>query len=298
MNATPKTVAVLGPGGVGGFVGALLARAGHRVICLAGADTAGVLSRDGLSVTSARYGDFTVPVAAGTELTEPVDACLIAVKETALEAACDRVPPDVLGSGTVVPFLNGIEHVARLRERYPAEQVAAATIMVESTRVAPGRIEHTSPFAAMDLAGATVPGERLAATGELLADSGMRVTVREDEEVMLWDKFALLAPHALLATRYGTPVGGLRTDRRAELRAVLDEITGVARVGGSAVEAEQVLAAFDRMPAGTKPSMLRDAEAGRPLELEAIGGALLRAAERYGVEVPLTSRIVAELRAR
>ncbi|MGP3928347.1 ketopantoate reductase family protein [Streptomyces sp. 8N616] len=305
MNAIPETetgtetVAVLGPGGVGGLVGALLARAGHRVVCLAGAETAEVLRRDGLSVSSGKYGDFTVSVEAATELTEPVGTCLIAVKETALAPALARVTPEALGfSGLVVPLLNGLEHVAQLREHYPADQVAAATIKVESTRVAPGRIEHTSPFAAIELASQAAPRDRLDRTAKLLQGAGLDVRVRDDEAAMLWDKLAFLAPMALLTTRYGLTVGGVRTERRPELLAVLGEITATAHASGGPVDADRILGMFDRAPAGMKSSMQRDAEAGRPLELDAIGGAVLRAAQQYRIEVPVMSQVVDELRTR
>src|SRR5690242_19858791 len=98
------TVAVLGPGGIGGLLAALLARTGHRVICLAGEETAKTLATDGIQVRSGLFGDFTARVEADTELREPVDACLITVKHTSLGAALDRLPPTALGDGLVVPF--------------------------------------------------------------------------------------------------------------------------------------------------------------------------------------------------
>lgn len=299
MDVTRSTVAVLGPGGVGGLAGALLARAGHRVICLAGAGTAETLRTDGLRVSSGRHGDFHVRVEADTELREPVDVLLVTVKETALAAALERVPAEMLGAtGLVLPLLNGIDHLAPLRARYPEKQVAAATIKVESTRVAPGRIEHTSPFSAVELAGRTVPREGLERLAALLRDAGLSVKLRDDETAMLWDKLSFLAPMALLTTRYRATVGAIRAERRPEMLALLAEITAVARAAGAPVEAETVLGFFENAPGGMKSSLQRDQEAGRPLELDAIGGAVLRAAERYGIPAPATARIVADLRAR
>ncbi|OAH14495.1 ketopantoate reductase family protein [Streptomyces jeddahensis] len=295
MSTSRLTVAVLGPGGVGGLIGALLARAGHRVLCLAGQDTADALRRDGLTVRSGRYGQFTLPVEADTVLREPVDACLITVKATALAPALDRVDRDALGSGLVVPLLNGIEHLDLLRERYPAEQVAAATIRVEATRVAPGQIEHTSPFAAVELAGHTALRDRLDGFAEHLRGAGLDVTLRDDETAMLWDKLVFLAPFALLTTRHRTDIGGVRTEQRQELLTVIREITAVARATGAPADADAVLAFFDRAPATMKSSMQRDAEAGRSIELDAIAGAVLRTAEAHDLATPATARLVAEL---
>ncbi|MFJ8080896.1 ketopantoate reductase family protein [Streptomyces sp. NPDC096205] len=290
-------IAVLGPGGVGGLLAALLSRAGHRVICLAGEKTADTLRTSGISVRSGLFGDFTARVEADTELREPVDACLVTVKQTALGEALARVPAEALGDGLLVPFLNGVEHPAVLREHYRADRVAPAVIRVESTRVAPGEIEHGSPFAEIDLAGDPVPDERLDALAAAFTAAGPKTRVVPDEAAALWAKMSFLAPFALLTTRLGLPLGDVRTAHRAELTALVEETAAVSGASGGPAEPAQALARYDAFPAATKSSMQRDAEAGRPLELDAIGGALLRAAQRHGVPVPVATRLVSELAA-
>ncbi|WP_086739294.1 ketopantoate reductase family protein [Streptomyces glaucescens] len=292
------TFAVLGPGGVGGLLAALLSRAGHRVICLSGEDTARTLRTTGIRVRSARFGDFTASVEAATALREPVDACLITVKHTALDAALTRLPadPDVLGGTLLVPFLNGVEHPALLRASHRPEQVAPAAIRVESTRVAPGEIEHTSPFAEIDLTGDPVPRTRLDALAAAFAAAGPATRVLDDETATLWAKMSFLAPFALLTTRYAVPLGEVRSRYREELTALVAETAAVSRACGGPADPAQALARYDAFPAATKSSMQRDAEAGRPLELDAIGGALLRAADRHGVCVPVAEQVVRALR--
>ncbi|GAA3991333.1 2-dehydropantoate 2-reductase [Streptomyces plumbiresistens] len=290
------TVAVLGPGGTGGLLAALLSRAGHRVICLAGDETADTLRTAGIRVRSEKFGDFTSRVEADTTLREPVDACLVAVKHTTLDAALDRVPPATLGDGLIVPVLNGVEHPAALRTRYRPDRVAPAVIRVESTRVAPGVIEHGSPFAEVDLTGERVPRERLDALAEALTAAGPTTRVLPDESAALWAKMSFLAPFALLTTRHGLSLGDVRTKYREELTALVEETAKVSAACGGPADPAQALARYDSFPHGMKSSMQRDAEAGRPLELDAIGGALLRAAERHGVEAPVTARLVRELR--
>ena len=294
--ATENTVAVLGPGGTGGLLAALLSRAGHRVVCLAQDRTAATLRRTGITVRSAQFGEFTAPVEADTELREPVDACLIAVKHTALDAALTRVPPEVLGDALVIPLLNGVEHPDRLRARYRPDRVAPAVIRVESTRVAPGVIAHGSPSTDIDLAGDAVPRPRLDGLAATLVSAGVTARVVEDETAALWAKMAFLAPFALLTTRYGLPLGEVRTRHRDELEALVAETAAVSRACGAPADPARALARYDAFPPGAKSSMQRDAEAGRPLELDAIGGALLRAAERHGVPAPVAERLVRELR--
>jgi len=292
-TAAPWSFAVLGPGGVGGLLGGLLARAGHTVTYLAGEATAAALNRDGLHVRSAALGDFSVPARATTRLAEPVDACLVAVKATQLDEALRRVPADALGDALLVPFLNGVEHVDHLRRRYPAARVLAAAIRVESTRVAPGRVEHTSPFAAVELA-ASPATETLAAH---LSGAGLEVTVRDDERALLWGKLTFLAPFALVTAEAGEPLGVVRGERRADLLGVLAEAVAAARVEGVTVDERAVATQLDAAPGAMRSSLQRDAQAGRPMELDAIGGAILRAAARAGVPTPITGRLVNALRA-
>ncbi|GKQ34195.1 ketopantoate reductase family protein [Streptomyces sp. A012304] len=293
--ANELSVAVLGPGGVGGLLAALLSRAGHRVTCLAGDDTAATLRTRGIEVRSGHFGDFTAEVDADTTLRTPVDAVLITVKHTALDAALSRLPAESLGDALLVPFLNGVEHPATLRAVHRPDRIAPGVIRVESTRVAPGVIEHASPFAEIDLTGDQVPRPRLDALAQALTAAGPATRVLPDETAALWAKMAFLAPFALLTTRYALPLGEVRTRHRDELAALVAETAAVSQACGAPADPARALARYDAFPPATKSSMQRDAEAGRPLELDAIGGALLRAAERHGVPVPVAARVVREL---
>ncbi|BCB76113.1 hypothetical protein GCM10022251_67880 [Phytohabitans flavus] len=120
MTESPWSVAVVGPGGVGGLVGALLTRAGHPVVYVARPDTVAALTASGLDVSSVQYGDFHVPAAAVPRLASPVDVCVVAVKATTLGAALDCVPAQVLGDSLLLPLLNGVDHMTVLRRSFPA----------------------------------------------------------------------------------------------------------------------------------------------------------------------------------
>ena len=76
----------------------------------------------------------------------------VAVKSVDLEAALASGARRPLGDGVVIPLMNGIEHVERLRQQFGAGRVIAGAIRVESERIAPGRIQHISQFAIVDLA--------------------------------------------------------------------------------------------------------------------------------------------------
>jgi 2-dehydropantoate 2-reductase len=298
MTPDQLHVAVLGPGGVGGFLAALLARGGDDVLVLASDDTSRVIEKDGLRVESQKFGNFAVSVATAPRLTRHVDACFITVKATHLREALDRVPATALESGLAIPFLNGLEHVDFLRTVYPPASVVAATIRIETTRAAAGLIRQTSPFVLIDLAASAPNRDRVDSIAARMRAAGLDVRIRDDEPAMLWDKFALLAPMALLTTHERANVGVIRTKRRADTIAVIGEVAAVAAADGVHIDPETVLRVMDSLHESMGSSMQRDQEAGQPLELDALGGALLRRAAKAGINVPVTRRLVDDLVAR
>jgi 2-dehydropantoate 2-reductase len=286
MGPDRMRIAVLGPGGVGGLLAALLSRGGDHVVVLHDSGPCEI------RVESQRFGDFTAEVSTAPRLAEPVDAVLVTVKATHLEDALDRMPAAALGDALVIPFLNGIEHVEILRSVYPATSVVPATIRIETTKVGPGVIRHTSPFAIVDI------GPRGEPIGAHLRATGIDVRIKDDEKAMLWDKMAVLAPMALLTTHERASVGEVRARRRADLEALVREFASVAAAEGVRIDPVANLAFIDKAPETMETSMQRDQAAGRPIEIDALGGALLRRAAKAGVQVPVTRRLVEELLAR
>jgi 2-dehydropantoate 2-reductase len=270
-------VAVLGPGGVGGLLAAVLPRA--LVV--------GRSPVEEIRLRSRVLGERTTQVRFTGRLEEPVDVLFIATKAVGLQDAVERIaaPP-----GVVVPLLNGIEHLPLLRERF--DEVVAATIRVEATRVAPGVIEQTSPFLRVDLAGHPE-------VAELLNAAGIDTHVGEGEAQVMWSKLTRLNAIALTTTAFAAPLGEVREEHREELLAAVRETAAVASAEGAAID----VAAIEReLLEEAHPellsSMARDVEAGRPPELDAIGGAVLRAADRHGIATPAVARLVAAVEAR
>jgi 2-dehydropantoate 2-reductase len=298
MTRDRLSVAVLGPGGVGGFLAAMLAREGSSVLVLASDDASRAIAQSGLRLESRRFGNFAAPMRTAARLSDPVDACLITVKATQLRDAVDRVPANALGQALVIPFLNGIEHVDFLRRVYSPSSVVAATIRIETTKAGPGLIRQTSPFASVEIAASADNRDRVESIAAHLGAAGLDVHIRDDELAMLWDKFALLAPMALLTAHERANVGAIRTRRRKDAIALIGEVAAVAGADGVDIDREAVLHLLDSVPDSMESSMQRDQAAGRPLELDALGGALLRRAARAGITVPVTRRLVDKLQSR
>ena len=292
----PARTTVLAPGGVGGLLAGVLARDGRAVTVVATEPTADHIAAHGLHVESALLGEFRVDVPAVPAAAEPADLLVVAPKATGLEEALKRVPPESAAGALVLPLLNGFEHMPLLRAAYPDAHVLAAAIRVESTRTAPGRIAQTSPFATLDIAFSGAPAPRVEGLAAALRSAGLPVRLSDDEDGVLWRKFQFLLATALVCTHNRSGIGAARSERRTDLVGVADEVGAVAAANGISLATDRVTEMIDAAPAPTKPSMLRDREAGRPMEIDALGGALLRAARRAGVAVPRTERLVADLR--
>ena len=278
--------AILGVGGIGGLIGGALARTGADVVLVMRPET--LAGYDGrLAVESAVLGDFEVAVPAVPRLDRAVDVLWVTTKAPSLESALSSAPPEHVGDGVVIPFLNGVDHVAFLRKRYP--NVVAGAIRVESERVATGHIRQLSPFLLVDLSGA----EDVAA--ELQA-AGLDTRVRPDEVSLLWDKLAVLAPIALATTAFAGPLGDVRGDAR--FQGCRDEAIAVARAFGAEIDADALRAMIEAAPADTRSSMQKDVAAGRAPELDAIAGPILRGGQRHGIPVPTTAELARLVAAR
>jgi len=291
-------VAVLGPGGVGGLVAAALDRAGTPVTVVAREPTAQVIERDGIDVESVRLGEFIARPRAPPALTSTVDVLVIATTANALVGGHERVggPPPAL----VVPLLNGVDHVARLRERFGAA-VVAGTIRVQSDRRAPGEIVQTSPFLRVDLAtDDPAPRERMEAFAHLLRAAEIPTRLGASEAEVLWSKLVRLNALACTTTAYDAPLGAIRDrpDWRADLVGAVEEAATVARAEGAPADAGATIEELWGLPPESGSSMQRDVAAGLEPELDAIAGAVLRGGTRHGIPCPAVEGLVARIRAR
>jgi 2-dehydropantoate 2-reductase len=279
---------------VGGFVAGALARAGTAVTVVAREDTAARIARDGLRVQSIRLGAFVVRPPAVAVLEVPVDVLVVAVKAPALDAALERVRAD---AGLVVPLLNGVEHVARLRERF-GDRVVAASIRIAAERPEPGRVVHTSPLMRIELAGEERP--EVEAFAHVLRCAEIPAQLGASEPDVLWSKLVRLTALALTTAAAGAPIGAVRTHprRRLLLEGAVDETAAVAAAEGASVDPRAVLQELAELDPAQTSSLARDVEAGRDDELDAIGGSVLRAAARHGLACPSVGQLVEAVRAR
>jgi len=286
--------AILGPGGIGGLIGASLAHSGERVTMVVRPES--LASYPGHLHLESTFGTYDEAVEHAS--TAPsADLLWVTVKAPQLEQALRSIPQGSAFSG-VVPLLNGIDHVARLRARFGEPVIIPATIAGESERIAPGRISHPSPFAILSVSssGRTL----LEGTLEKLKKIGFTYRFVDSEATLLWGKLVFLAPIALSTTAAAVPIGEVLANAawRRQFEACVYEVCAVAAAEGAVVDAEKTIAGILKLPGSTRSSMQKDVERGNPPELDAIAGPVLRGAARHHILVPSTQALAAQVEHR
>jgi len=283
--------AILGAGGVGGLIGACLAKSGASVTLVVRSEALSSYPRQ-LHLESP-FGTFNVPVELSSTVRD-ADVVWITVKATQLTSALTSFPENI-SVRAIVPLLNGIDHVSLLREKYGADRVIPATIAVESERVAPGRIVHRSPFAALSVS--SQGRDRLQDALAHLRQLGFSCRFVDDEPTLLWSKLVFLAPLALVSTATGKSTGEMVADSTSwqQIQDSVREVCAVARAEKAEVDAEPVIAMIRTIPGHMRSSMQKDVVQHKLPELDAIAGPILRGALRHGLDVPVMRKLVVEV---
>jgi len=297
-------VLVLGAGAVGGYFGARLAEGGHDVTFVARGENLDALRRDGLTV---RLADRTMHLSPVHAVREPADAprpalVLVCVKSHDTPAAAAALRPVVSADTIVLSLQNGIEN-----EEILARELALPPLMVACTRigvalVAPATIEYsgrgTIVFGEVD--GRESPRARqVAAT---LAAAGVPYELRSDILVPAWEKLAWNAGFNAVTTLTQATVAQVMAQpaSRGLVVATMEEVDAVATALGVPVRRSRTEAVLADSVAGLpdfETSMLQDYRRGRRLEHDALNGAVVRAAARVGISVPV-NRVLLALLAR
>ncbi len=296
-------IAIYGAGGVGGYYGAVLIRAGHEVALVARGAHLAAIRRNGLRVRSPG-GDFEVrPSRATDDPAEigPVDAVIVAVKSLHLAAVRDGIAPLLDPDTLVVPLLNGVDAHEALLPAVGRARMGKGLTRIISEIARPGEIRHVGlePYVAMaEWDGGTSP--RVEALVAALVEAGVQAEVPPDIDAALWFKFLLICSIGGVCAVCRMPVGPVRAlpETRELLRRAMQEIADVARGLGIILPGDAVtraLAIADSLPPEGTSSLQRDIAAGAPSELDDWSGAAVRLGARSGVPTPVQSFIYSVL---
>ncbi|MBM4328345.1 MAG: 2-dehydropantoate 2-reductase [Deltaproteobacteria bacterium] len=304
-------IAVFGAGGVGAYFGWRLLRAGEDVFFIARGAHLEALSTRGLRMDTLDGQSVLEQVQATDDPSKigPVDAVLLGVKTWQVAEAANAMRP-LIGENTfVAPLLNGVEAPSELARALGREHVLGGLCYIVSLLLGPGHVKHAGlepriRFGELDNPRSERAEKLLAA----FTKAGVNADIPEDIHAAMWEKFLFIASLSGVAAVTRAPAGTLRSipESRKMLEEVIAEIEKVARARGIGLKDDAVgatLSLIDNLPAQATTSMQRDIMAGRPSELAAHNGAVMRIGLEVGVQTPVNSFIYSsllplELRAR
>jgi 2-dehydropantoate 2-reductase len=297
-------IAIMGTGGVGGYYGGLLAKAGHEVTFIArGAHLAAIRDK-GLRLKSV-YGDFQVSPAQATDKPAEVgvvDLVVFATKTYHTDEAAKLIKPMVGPETIVISFQNGVDAADRIGPVIGMEHLLGGATWLSAAIEEPGLIGQYSQFRRIVLGefdGSVTP--RAQAVADALKSTGATVELVGNIVQILWTKFVFISAISAMGALTRVTMGEYRGVREARvvLTEAINEVVTVAKAAGVALDSDVVnntLRFIDDSAPGIKPSMQRDIEAGRMSELESMIGIVVRFGAKYGVPTPVMRLAYAALK--
>jgi 2-dehydropantoate 2-reductase len=292
--------AVLGSGGIGGYYGALLAKAGHDVAFIARGAHLEAMQRRGLTVRTPE-GEFTIPVTAvaDTRTVGSVDLVLFCVKAYDTEPAAQALPPLMARDTEVLTFQNGVDNVEAIASVVGSGAVLVGAVYIALQLAGPGVVLRTGGEGKIvfgELGGAVT--ERVQRIAGAFQRSGIPHQVSTDMNRVLWEKFLFIAGVGGVTALARSGIGPLLAslEGRTLLTTSCEEIAAVAlaeRVPLPADTVDRVVEQAATLPPQWRSSMARDLEDGRRLEVEALSGAVVRRGLKLGVPTPVHRTIAA-----
>jgi 2-dehydropantoate 2-reductase len=287
--------AIIGVGAVGGYFGARLAQAGEDVVFIARGDTLNALKSDGLRLDSLN-GDFllsSVNAVDNTAQAGMVDVVIVGVKTWQVPEVAGSIQP-LLGEDTIVlPLQNGVEAATQLAEILGREYVCCGLAKIFSFLAGPGHIRHTGidPYIAFGECDNRRSG-RVKKLQQVLQHAGINAEIPPDIMVALWEKFLFVVSWGGIGAISRAPIGAIRRLPRTRrlLEQAMHEVLNVARARNVNLHEDVVdrsMAFIDTLPPVGTTSMQRDIAEGRPSEIDAWNGAVVRFGDEAGVNVAL-----------
>lgn len=294
-------IGIVGGGAIGLTFAAALVAVHDVVVLVRRREVADALTRDGIALTG---DDETthVPVRATLDAAAFADrdAVIVAVKAYATSDALAPLRAVLPPHALVVSVQNGLDNDAAAREALPAARVVAGSTTQGAVALGPGRVRPTgrgtTTFGRDDAAHPS--SDALAAA---FTAAGLDARVVDEIAPVLWRKLVVNAAINPLGALTGRLNGAVTTDPDLAplARTLAAEAAAVAAAEGVPIgDPWSVVEGAARATAANRNSMLQDLDAGRPTEIDAIAGAVVRRAAAHGIAVPLTATVAHLLAAR
>jgi len=297
--------AVMGTGGVGGFFGGKLAKAGEDVWFVARGEHLETMKSRGLSVYSTE-GDFSIPPSSITDDLNKigaVDVVLFCVKSYDTESAAQKLTPLLSENTIIISLQNGIDNEEKIQRHVTAGTVYGGLANIFSTITAPGVVTETGGPKKIIFGPLTPPssndlrGQKIL---DVMRNAGINASLSSDIRSDMWKKFVFISAVGGITALTRLTLGEILAvdDTRTLLRDAMDETSAVAHASGANIEPQFIDTLFEMMKTfdkNSRSSLYHDLAHDRPLEIEALSGTVIRHGEELGIPTPIHRTIYASL---
>lgn len=287
-------IAIIGTGGVGGYFGAKLAKAGFDVTFLARGEHLKAILARGLKVKSI-LGDFEVENLKATDKITDIehpDLVIIAVKAWQIKDIRDDLKKIIHADSFILPLQNGVLAAEELSEKIDQKNILGGLCRIISKIESPGIINHFGVSPTITIGEIDGPrSERLIQIKKVFVEAGIDTIISDDINTELWRKFIFICVSGLLAVTK-TTYGELRAlkETRQMMINLFTEIYLLSQKMGLKIESdfiEKSVFAIDALPYDSTSSLTRDVWEGKPSEIDYQNGTVVRLGEEHGVDTPI-----------
>lgn len=305
-NFNDLRAAVVGIGGVGGYIAAMLCKHDKHITLAARGSRKESLSQNGISMKSEMHGSFTAYPEKVTETSDigPQDIIFICVKGFSVEQVCNELKEQVAASTIIVPVMNGVDNAEKIRKAFPKNIVLDSLIYISAFANEDFSISQVGTIAPLYM-GTIVNDERHKAAvhtvNAFLNEVGIDCQIPADIEAETWNKYILNCSQNVITAYYDCDTGHIREnpERTAQFETLMDEAWNIAKaknINVTQADIDELMRKFRYVfPATSTTSLQRDFHDGKPTELEMFSGYIIKEADRLNVPVPLTKELYTQL---
>lgn len=306
----PYRIAILGIGGVGGFLGAKLAAAysssaDKEIIFIARGSHAQAIREQGLQLSTASGTITAHPhrVAAVTDPIGPVDLLLCCTKAYDLEESIRALSASITADTLVLPLLNGVDSTERLQALLPQAKVLQGCIYIVSKITGPGMVQQRGDVCNLHFGGDPSLAADMTRLAELLKDAGIHAIQETNIRERLWSKFAFISPIATYTSAHNISIGRIlesEADATAlkQLAQELLQLATVLEIPLPADTIEKNFQVMQQLPYEATSSMHADFAAHKATELETLTGYVIRQAAAHGIALAAYTEVYDLLKTR
>ena len=299
--ALKTKIVVAGIGGVGGYFGGLLARKYENSdaveICfLARGEHLNQIRANGLRVIS-DSAEFVARPAWATDNANEIgiaDYILICSKSYDLETIIESLKPCISESTVVLPLLNGVDHVGKIRRFLPGASVIEGCVYIVSRIKEAGVIENSGKHQILSFGPGNNTDGRLVLLEKILKDAGTDAALSDHISTIVWEKFIFIAAIGTATSWFDCSIGKLMAEKEATVVEMVEEVKAIAMATGIPVDKDitvKTIAKLRLLPYATTSSMHRDYQNRKPhTEVESLTGYVVRAGRELNIETPLFNK--------